>query len=120
MKKVFLSNLFWINLLVLILPIALLVPSVQGLLESSPYIAMSLLLVIGGSNFLAVMLIVFILNGAYGKWIAISSFVLWVVVASQGVIGFSLSVFVTTGYWVYQRKFIIRYSSEMSGKSEST
>jgi hypothetical protein len=118
MKKLLVRNLFWVNFVLLILPISFLTPAMQGLGESNPFIAISSMLAIGVFNFLAVMLIVFVLNGLHGKSAAIALFVTWIIVTSQGTIGLLVSVSITAGYWMYQKKYITMFSRKLSGASD--
>lgn len=120
MKKLLLRNLFWINFVFLVLPVSLLIPALQSMEELSPLITLLALLIIGVANFLSVMLVIFVLNGLYGKAVAIFSFIGWIIVASQGSIGLLASVCITAGYWIYQRKHIDRFGKKLGSASEAT
>lgn len=114
MKRFFLRNMFWLNLFFLVLPLIYLVPDMQRLDHTNNLLAGTLLLLVMLLNSLAVMLLVFVLYGMYGKALAIMSFILWVVVASFGGIGLVTSIAVASGYWISQKSYIYHYINEVS------
>jgi hypothetical protein len=114
MKTLLLRNLYPIILVCLLLPALFLLPVLDITEESTPFAALLLLLVIGVLNFLSIMLIVFILYGQYGVVIAASSFAVWAMIGSLGTVGTAITVCLTAGYWLHQRKYITKFAKQAS------